>query len=67
MLMTAATLAMGGCASFSPDGGMSVVETGAAEMLGKDAVKIRTEEDAAHAQERVKALLAKPLTADSSV
>ena len=46
---------------------MSFVADQTGSILGKDAVKIRTEDDSAAAQARVNALLAKPLTADSSV
>ena len=55
------------CASFSPDGGMSLVQDRAGGELGKDVVKIRSEADAAEAEARVNALLAKPMTADSAV
>lgn len=60
-------LVAGGCANFSPDGGMFTVQALASEQLGKDVVKVRNEEDAAVVEARVKALLAKPLTASSSV
>ena len=63
----AAGLLLGGCASFSKDGGMSFVADQTGSILGKDAVKIRTEDDSAATQARVTALLAKPLTADSAV
>ena len=55
------------CASFSPDGGMSLVQDRAGGELGKDVVKIRSQADAAEAEARVNALLAKPMTADSAV
>ena len=56
-----------GCANFSPDGGMFTVQALASEELGKDVVKIRSEEDAAAVKARVDELLAKPLTAASAV
>jgi outer membrane protein TolC len=58
---------MGGCAKFSPDGGMLVVEAAASTELGKDVTKIRDEADAAAASARVKALLSKQLTVSSAV
>lgn len=60
-------LALGGCAKLSPDGGMAFVAQETGGILGKDAVKIRTEDDAAAAQARVRSLLTNPLTADSAV
>lgn len=39
-------LALGGCASFSPDNGMNVVATVAGETINKDVVSIRTTDDA---------------------
>ncbi len=60
-------LVTGGCANFSPDGGMFTVAALAGEQLGKEAVKVRTAEEAAIVEARVKALLAKPLTASSAV
>jgi outer membrane protein TolC len=62
-----AAIGTSGCARFSPDGGMLIVEAAASTELGKDVVKIRDEADAAAVSARVKALLAKPLTASSAV
>jgi hypothetical protein len=62
-----AGLALGGCAKFSPDGGMTLVAEQTSGILGKDAVKMRTEDDSAGAQARVRSLLSKPLTADAAV
>jgi len=61
----AATLS--GCASFSPDGGMSVAARVAAQELEKDTVAIRTPEDATTARARIEDLLRRPLTADAAV
>jgi len=58
---------LSGCASFSPDGGMSVVQENARNGIGKDVVKITNDADARQARERVDALLAQPLTTDSTV
>ena len=63
----AAGLALAGCAKFSPDGGMTFVAEQTGGILGKEAVKIRTEDDSAAAQARVRSLLSKPLTADAAV
>ena len=60
-------LLAGACASFSPDGGMLLVQEKAGSDLGKDVVKIRNGADAAEAQARVTALLAKPMSADAAV
>ena len=63
----AALLLLTGCARFSPDAGMGVVETAAAGELGKDVIKITNERAEAHVAMRVKALLSKPLTVSSAV
>jgi len=59
--------ALSGCANFSPDGGMSVAAGIAAQELEKDAVTIRTPEDAKSARDRVEDLLKRRLTADAAV
>jgi outer membrane protein TolC len=61
----AATL--GGCVTFTPDGGMGPVTGEVAAAIGKDTVKITSPADVAGVQTRVSALLAKPLTADGAV
>lgn len=63
----AAALLTSGCAGFSPDAGMGVVESAAAAELGKDVTKINSPDKEAHAAARVKQLLAKPLTPASAV
>jgi outer membrane protein TolC len=63
----AAALLAGGCAGFSPDAGMGVVETAVAADLGKDVTKIDGPKKEAQAAARVKQLLAKPLTPASAV
>lgn len=63
----AAALLAGGCAGFSPDAGMSVVETAVAADLGKDVTKIDGPKKEAQAAARVKQLLAKSLTPASAV
>ena len=61
-----AALALGGCASLSPDGGMTPVVSRVSLDLSADAAKLSTPADAAAARSRVSALLAKPLTAGAA-
>ena len=58
---------LSGCATFSPDGGMTVVADVAGQTLRKDVVSIRTEDDAQRANASVQNLLRRGLTADSAV
>jgi uncharacterized lipoprotein YajG len=46
-------LLLSGCATFSPDGGMTVVADVASQTLKKDVVSIRTEGDAQRANAAV--------------
>jgi outer membrane protein TolC len=62
-----ALLLLSGCASFSPDGGMSGVSLASGMALPESAAALRTPEDATAAHGKVRALLAKPLTAASAV
>jgi outer membrane protein TolC len=59
--------ALAGCANFSPDQGMSAIQSMSAAGLGQDTVKIRSEEDAVFVRERVTVLLRKPLTPEAAV
>src|SRR5229473_3541856 len=61
------TLALSGCATFSPDGGMTVVANVAGETIEKDVVSIRTEDDAERANGAVQDLLRRSLTVDTAV
>ena len=63
LLLTASTLMLSACASFSPDGGLQQVGS----LAGVEAVALRTPEDEAQAHARVKRLLKKTLTADDAV
>src|SRR6266478_5402381 len=65
MLLSASLLT--GCATFSPDGGMTVVADVAGETIRKDVISIRTADDAERAQEFVRRLLRQTLTVDSAV
>jgi len=62
-----ATALLGGCASFSPDGGFATVEQTAKDRLGKEVLWSRSSADQDSIDQRVSELLAKPLTADDAV
>lgn len=66
-LLAGAAAMLGGCASFSADGGMGPVQTAAYADIGKDVVKIGDDQAALTAKARVDQLLRKPLTADIAV
>ena len=66
-LAAIATLALGGCASFSSDGGFAPVEQAAKARLGKDLVMARSAADQDTIERRVAALLAQPLAVDAAV
>ncbi|MDR4306087.1 TolC family protein [Chelatococcus sambhunathii] len=66
-LVAAAAATLAACASVSPDGGMAPVVSRVSLELGKDTAKIVTPADAAAVEGRVRALLARPLTADGAV
>lgn len=63
----AAALMLSACQTFSPDGGMSVTANLADRQLGKDAMAIRTADDAGVARTRIERLLKRALTADNAV
>jgi outer membrane protein TolC len=63
----AAALILGGCVSFSADGGLSTAQRVAYTELNKDVVKVASEADAFATQQKADALLSRPLTADSAV
>src|SRR6266550_2836349 len=58
---------LSGCATFLPDGGMTVVATVAGETIGKDVASIRDENDAERAKGIVQGLLRRNLTVDAAV
>lgn len=63
-----ASLALAGCASFSPDGGFGAVEQVAQDRLGKEVLWARSDEQQARIDARVAELLAvQPLSADAAV
>src|SRR5258708_8271109 len=63
----AGPLLLGGCAGFSPDAGMDVVSGVTEAALKTPAHKIDSDEAAAAAHARTRALLAAPLSADAAV
>ncbi|NPU09179.1 TolC family protein [Bradyrhizobium sp. 83002] len=62
-----AATALAGCASFSPDGGMSVVADITGRTTAKEVASIRTDDDAARMRDATRKLLARPLSADAAV
>ncbi|MGE0723809.1 MAG: TolC family protein [Alphaproteobacteria bacterium] len=58
---------LAGACAFSPDGGMAPVAERVSAAIGKDAVKLATVEDEKAAADRVRGLLAGPLSADAAV
>ena len=63
----AAAAFLGGCASFSPDGGFAPVQQTAKDRLGKDLRWARSDADRDAIDQRVRELLAKPLSVDDAV
>jgi outer membrane protein TolC len=66
-LLLLSMIGLSGCASFSPDGGMSVVSDVASQAIKKDVVVVRSADDAEAADRRVKRLLSHALTVDAAV
>jgi len=66
-LAALAALTLSGCASFSPDGGMSKVAEIADGTIGKNVVAIRSDSDAVAADDAVKRLLRRTLDVDTAV
>ena len=65
--LLATLVALGGCASFSKDGGFNSVQSVAKERLNKEVKWVRSDADADNVQATVKKLLANPLTVDDAV
>lgn len=61
------TLLLSGCATFSPDHGMTLVAAVADQAIKKDVLSIRTEEDQQRANTFVENLLRRTLTVDVAV
>jgi outer membrane protein TolC len=66
-LVVAVGLLLGGCATFSADGGLSLTRTVAYAELGTHVVKVTNEAEALAIQQRVDEVLRRPLSADSAV
>jgi outer membrane protein TolC len=66
-LLLIPVLLLSGCASFSPDGGMSEVSIVASETIKKDVAFVRTADDAERTNGAVQRLLSRALTADAAV
>ena len=58
---------LGGCVSFSEDGGFGSVQTAVRERAGVEAKWVRSETEADSVRGRVKELLAQPLSGDAAV
>lgn len=67
LCVAGAPLLLSGCITFSPDGGMAVVADIAGNELRKNIVAIRTPQEAEQANDAVRQLLKRPLTADTAV
>ena len=66
-LLLVAVLSLSGCASFSPDGGMTVVSDIAGQTIKKDVAFVRSADDAERTDAAVRRLLARTLTVDAAV
>ncbi len=64
--LAVATVFLGGCATFSADGGFGAVQTAARERLGKEARWAKTAEQAGEARAQIEEMLAKPLSPDAA-
>jgi outer membrane protein TolC len=65
-LLLASALGLSGCATFSPDGGMTVVSDITGQTIKKDVAFVRSAEDAVQANDAVKRLLLRTLTVDTA-
>lgn len=66
-LLLASALALSGCATFSPDGGMTVVSDVAGQTLKKNVAFVRSADDAERVNAAVQHLLSRTLTVDAAV
>jgi len=67
LLLALGVLFLGGCATFSQDGGFGSVESVAKERIAKEVKWVRSDADADSVKTEVKKLLAAPLSVDSAV
>lgn len=66
-LLLTAGLALAGCASFSQDGGMTVVSDVVGQTTGKDTAFVRSPDEAERTGAVVRHLLGRPLSVDAAV
>ena len=64
---TAGALLLSGCATFSPDAGLSIAQTVAYAELNKDIVKVTSDAESLAVQTRAQQLLRRPLSPDAAV
>jgi outer membrane protein TolC len=67
MAVTAALLALTGCAGFTPDGGFDTVRRTTEEKTGATTRLLRNDEDRRALAEQLRTMLAQPLTPDDAV
>ena len=67
LALAVSVLFLGGCASLSPDGGFTSVQSLTKERIGKDVAWVKSDDDAATVEKTIAPLLAKPLTVDDAV
>jgi len=67
IVILAGLVALGGCATFSQDGGFNAVESSVRERLDKEVKWVKSDADAEQVRATVKQLIATPLTADDAV
>jgi outer membrane protein TolC len=66
-LLALATLGLSGCASFSPDSGMTAVSDLTSQTINKDIAFVRSPEGADAVNDRVRRLLSRTLSAEAAV
>ena len=66
-LLLTAGVALAGCASFSPDAGMTVVSDIAGQTIGREVAFVRSADDAERAGSTVRRLLGRTLSVDAAV
>ncbi len=66
-MLTAVPLTLSACAEFSPDSGMDTVAAITGETTGRQVVKLRNDHEARAAEDRVRLLLRRRLTANNAV
>ncbi|OGA34806.1 MAG: RND transporter [Betaproteobacteria bacterium RIFCSPLOWO2_12_FULL_64_23] len=67
LLLVPVAVALGGCATFSQDGGFNSVEKTTQERIGKELKWAKTDADRSAIDQRVAELLGKPLSVDDAV